>query len=449
MNILIYIPTGLNSPELEILIAKAQKEINKKNNVTILTCKGGKGYYCAKNLLSQRSICYVCKSNRKRGIEMLKGKFNLIETPYLEKKNFYSSKKKFQNLLNYKFNKCDNGISAYSSYLVLSRDRDLNGFLASNIIKNLVSTSNNLTIFFNKFIKKKKFDEIYLFNGRMNIYRPLLRIASLKKINVNNLEFNGNRNQIFNFKDKLPMEHKILKTLMESNWKKNKHKVNLVDKFVKKWIKQQRQVHKSKFDVVQTQNLLPENWDVSKRNIIYFVSSDDEQLTGGPEYFYKIFKNQLQSILEIYKMIKKEDNFKTINFWVRMHPRLTGLNWPYLKSIMSLKKKLKKINVILPKSEISSYAMLKNSSLVITPVSSLSMDAVYFKKPVINFINNPFALMKGSYIPSSKKIMRKLLFNEKLKPRSLISAKMHHLFYLTGGEQYNEVQGNCYGNFKH
>ena len=32
------------------------------------------------------------------------------------------------------------------------------------------------------------------------------------------------------------MEHKILKTMMESNWKKNKHKVNLVDKFVKKWI---------------------------------------------------------------------------------------------------------------------------------------------------------------------------------------------------------------------
>ena len=49
-----------------------------------------------------------------------------------------------------------------------------------------------------------------------------------------------------------------------------------------------------------------------------------------------------------------------------MHPRLTGLNWPYLKSIMSLKKKLKKINIILPKSEISSYRYVKNSSLVIT-----------------------------------------------------------------------------------
>ena len=55
----------------------------------------------------------------KRGIEMLKGKFNLIETPYLDQKKFYSSKKKFQNLLNYKFNKCDN-ISAYSSYVSLS-----------------------------------------------------------------------------------------------------------------------------------------------------------------------------------------------------------------------------------------------------------------------------------------------------------------------------------------
>ena len=29
-NVLIYIPTGLNSPELEILISKAQDKIKKK-----------------------------------------------------------------------------------------------------------------------------------------------------------------------------------------------------------------------------------------------------------------------------------------------------------------------------------------------------------------------------------------------------------------------------------
>ena len=38
---------------------------------------------------------------------------------------------------------------------------------------------------------------------------------------------------------------------------------------------------------------------------------------------------------------------------------------------------------------------------------------------------------------------------KKLKPKSLISAKMFHLFYLTGGEQYNEVQGNFVEGYKY
>ena len=49
-NILIYIPTGLNHPELQVLIDKAQQEIYKKNKVIILTCPGGRDYACSKKI---------------------------------------------------------------------------------------------------------------------------------------------------------------------------------------------------------------------------------------------------------------------------------------------------------------------------------------------------------------------------------------------------------------
>ena len=52
---LIYIPTGLNSPELEVLLAKAQIEI-KKNSTTILICSGGTGYACSKNIYSSKKL---------------------------------------------------------------------------------------------------------------------------------------------------------------------------------------------------------------------------------------------------------------------------------------------------------------------------------------------------------------------------------------------------------
>jgi hypothetical protein len=65
-KILIYIPTGLNTPELEILLSKAQNLIDIKNNVTIVTCSGGKNYYCSKNIYSIKSICHSCKILRNK-----------------------------------------------------------------------------------------------------------------------------------------------------------------------------------------------------------------------------------------------------------------------------------------------------------------------------------------------------------------------------------------------
>ena len=49
---LIYLPTGLNSPESEVLTATCQSLIDKKQEVTILICSGGLNYSCSKNIFS-------------------------------------------------------------------------------------------------------------------------------------------------------------------------------------------------------------------------------------------------------------------------------------------------------------------------------------------------------------------------------------------------------------
>nr|WP_281722642.1 hypothetical protein [Nitrosomonas nitrosa] len=47
MSTLIYIPVGLQTPELEILITKVQNCINAGENTIVATCAGGKGYTCS------------------------------------------------------------------------------------------------------------------------------------------------------------------------------------------------------------------------------------------------------------------------------------------------------------------------------------------------------------------------------------------------------------------
>ena len=78
-NILIYIPTGLNHPELQVLIDKAQQEIYKKNKVMILTCPGGRDYACSKKIYSKLSgFCKLCNSMKFKAIKSLIGNYELI-----------------------------------------------------------------------------------------------------------------------------------------------------------------------------------------------------------------------------------------------------------------------------------------------------------------------------------------------------------------------------------
>ena len=144
---LIYIPNGLNSPEVEILLCQAQKEINEKKNVYILICDGGKNFHCSKNINSINLICFACKNKRKSYLKQLKGKYKLIRTPQILKNNFSNNQKfNLSKLFNYKFKKIDNGLAAYSSYVELTRDRDLDGYIAQKTINNLINTSNQLDL---------------------------------------------------------------------------------------------------------------------------------------------------------------------------------------------------------------------------------------------------------------------------------------------------------------
>ena len=145
-------------------------------------------------------------------------------------------------------------------------------------------------------------------------------------------------------------------------------------------------------------------------------------------------------------MIKKEDGYKNINFWVRMHPRMDGLNWPHLKSIFSLVGKYKDLNFILPESKISSYEMLKRSDLIISPTSTLAIEGVYYSKPVICIQHQPFTELNGGYLPKSISEFKKLLFKKNLKPKSKIAQMIYHYFEIDGGNKFKSLKGNFYGN---
>jgi hypothetical protein len=442
-NILVFIPTGLNSPESQVLVSTAQILINKKKNVTLLVCKGGDKYSCAKNILSIKLICNLCKYKRDKLINTLKGDYKIIETPAIKNVIFQKKFINFKKLKNYYYRGMDNGLATYSSYITNTRDKNLEGFIATRIILKNLNTTNLLSDFYYNLLKNFFFSEVYSYNSRMNLYRPLLRASSALKIKFNNLEtIHDNRSlKVINLKDAIVNDYDKIPKLINNYWKKNPsiNRSKIVKKFflnIKKFNKQMEQPRSYLAD--QRYGILPSNFNKKKYNITFFVSSEDEYETVIKKNYKPIFKDQLDCILEICKIITNKQDFI---LWIRMHPNLTGLNWSYVANIYNFEKLYNNVFVIKPDSEISTHAIMRDSNLILGLRSRTLLESVYINKPTISLGNSYWSRLGPFNTILTKKKLKKLILSRNVRPLSNLAAKKYAFFFSKSGKKIKYITG--------
>ena len=428
MNSLIYMPTGLNSPELEVLLSKAQEDLDKKKKVIILTCSGNGAYACSLNIYSSKSICHSCNFLKKKGLEKLKGDYEVIETPFLKKENKYLIKKK-KNLMVMSYKNFDIGLGVFASYVNYTRDADLEGFFSKKIITRLHNTSVIIYNFTKAILKKKKIQSLSTYNSRMNQGRPVFRLGQQLRLKQNTLEFLTANNHVLNSKKYFVTSPFFLKPAIDNFWKKLKNK-NFFTKRIKKHFLD-RLNSKVSLDIKpytkhQTKNLLPNDWNNCKKNIVYFASSDDEHDSFGKENWMTLYKNQEEAIVKIAEYIgTKKPNY---NFWIRMHPSLMGVKWLWVQKIIEIEKKFNNVYVISPESKVSTYAVLFNCDLSLSTASSIIVEANYYRKPIIALCDSIFSNLGLTYFPKSRKQLFNLI-QKNLKPKKKILAYKWPAFF--------------------
>ena len=453
MKTLVYIPVGLNSPELEILLSKCQKILDNKKKLTIIRCSGGKGYACSKNIFSQKNICSICKNLTDKGIARLIGKFEILYTPdILQNKIFKKKNFSKDNIKKIKYKKFDIGNSVYSSYIGLSRDHELDGFLSQGSLTNLLKTSTVLYEFFENYLSNNKISKIILYNGRHNEYRPLLRIGQQKKILTEVMEYSGfgrNEKGVRSFFNHLPTDINYNKKLIIKNWKNLKKKNNY--NFFFKYKLQGKVVHDRKSYIgKQNPSELPENWSQNDTNIVFFTSSQDEYAALGGEYDNTIYKDQTDALIKISNFIKKiNDINRKVVLWIKCHPNSEDIFWKYNKSINFLHNPKKNINVIQPNSSISSYMMMRKCEKVLTYNSLTGIEAVYWKKPSIVLGRRVYEKLDCVYIPKNHSHNKKLILSKNLKPKKITGALKFASFFVDGGYKISYLTGNLESGYKY
>lgn len=380
---------------------------------------------CFNNITGDKAICQKCIFDLKEERRKFRGKIIFIPITDLlsniEIKNIRSTKFKYNNIediknLNYK--EINIGLGALSGYITKSRnifpliDNDFKYFFDQNLYNSII-TVESVTNAINKF----KPDHIVLYNGRLADSRPVWQLADKFNIPYTTLEavYGLERNFKSVFHNSTP--HSIEKNAELINYFWDNSTLDLYTRIRKgRSFFEKRKNAEYTGDKIytknQVENLLPDKWDYTKKNIVIFNSSEDEFAAIGDEYDkFKLFNSQLEGLEYIKTKLADKSN---IRITLRVHPNLSNINYSYATNLKKLKSG--NFDVVEASSEISSYALLEEADTVIVFGSTIGIESVYWNKPTILLAGAIYYKLDCCYIPNTLDELVELLLSD-LSPK--------------------------------
>lgn len=429
----------------EALIAK-----ENGHDVTYITC-GGCLDSCYSNPLKSELFCKICISDYNENLtkylsEKIHHKtFNDFSSPSIEQevKNYDVEFKSIKELKEKYFRGIDVGYATLSSFISNTRnlDPELSNFTKSILIKNL-RASVRMSLLSQKIHEVEQPDKVLIYNGRMPESRPVLRYFREKGIDVDILEvyptnLSGSFKKV-SFNNSMPHAINYFQKRVNSEWDKDPIKA---EELGKRFFQNRRNASFAGDKVYikdQKSGLLPKTWNANARNIVIFNSSEDEFAAVGGEWEGKLFSTQLEGIKYIFSCIEKYPNAEV---YLRIHPNLKNIKYKYHTDLYKLENH-PRVHVIPGSSEVSTYALVDATDVVVSFGTSVGVEAAYSGKPVI-LLGSAFYMNQGfCYEPKTIEEMEDQLFHQKLTPLSSINILKYGNYIMC-----DKGQGHTFYNF--
>lgn len=445
MHTLVHIPTGLSTPELEIMLSKAQGVLDEGSALTVVTCAGGSGYACSLNTHGIRATCSVCKAMVNKGLALIEGDYERIETPAqfpvpsidADRAALLSDRWAIKA---YAVDGVDVGQAAYSSYIAQSRDQDLEGRLVRSALNQLLATTEQLGPWFRELLSTKRFRRIILYNGRQNQYRPLLRVSRQMGLSVDVMEYSGQEaNCVYMFKDQLPQDLEVLQQAINECWMNFTGDVVEAAESYYAFKRAGGFVNDHRSYVLgQTRGLLPEGWDPTKHNVAIFNSSEDEYTAIGGEYDKTLYVNQTEAMHRLCESLKDDPD---VILWLRIHPNLSNVHWSFAEKLLLLEERYKNVRVIPGDSKVSTYDLLDACNTAVSFGSTMGIEAIYWGKPSILLGRCVYERFGSVYVPHTHEEAVGLIRTRNLALLPVEGALKIAVFWKRGGHSIAHFTG--------
>ena len=426
---------------------------NEGHTIYFLYCNGLMTQ-CFENIVGNEALCYMCKSNFRKESKRFEDKINFVPLSDLIDNNFvshiYEQKFNYQSVEDIKkleYKNINIGLGALSGYITKSRnlnpliDDNFRIFFDQNLYNSIITTES----VFNA-IEKYKPDHIVLYNGRFSDSKPIWQIAEKLNIPYTTLEAVYGVNKNYKAKYENSTAHSIDNNtkLINYFWDNSDLSFDAKYKIGSLFFERRKNAIYAGDKIYtknQTYNLLPDNWDNTKKNIVIFNSSEDEFAAIGGEYEkYQLFNSQLEGIQFIKNTLK--DNSE-LNITLRIHPNLSEVQYSYATDLLKLSSD--NFNVINGNSKVSSYALLDNADIIIVFGSTIGIEAVYWNKPTILLNGAMYYKLDCCYIPASTDELISLIKSE-LKPKNNIQAIKFGYYFVNEEREGHSVHDYSWSN---
>jgi hypothetical protein len=440
LKVLVYAPLAVLGHHQETDLEIIQDHLEAGDEVFVITCNDELrelNFYACRGALR----CQLCRSRRSEGIAQLKSTQKLKIIP-LQPLNPVSctadlNPLSLEAIKKFEYKGVDIG-SAYVSSLVSDlRDPnpDLEKFRAETVrsVQLLAGLTDQLA----QVLDSVRPDHVYFFNGRYSLYRPLLRLCQQRTIEFSVHE-RGSRNSMYSLTEN-NMGHDIDARTVEilEAWKNAPPEER--ERIASQWYENRaRGIVQTwhSFTEQQKAELLPEGWDESKYNVVFFISSEDE-FAAVPGWDSSLFSNQAEALSFLCESFQDRPG---VQFYVRMHPNLRGLKNKYINDLYQLAEKFPNYNLIKAESFVSSYSLLRRAKVILSYGSTIGIEAVYWGLPSIVVGKSMYSKLNATADPKDRNELLHLIMNPQLAKGSKEGALQYSFYAASFGFPFKHYQ---------
>lgn len=323
------------------------------------------------------------------------------------------------------------GLGVASSYVSYMKDPEPH--INKELIKRYFNSAIATYITTEKIIQNFNPHKVITYNGRFACSKPIVDVCKKYSIPILYHERGATKERYY-LSHNPPHDFKAIRASIREMWhlSQDPNKEEIAKSYFLRKIKGEG-VGWVSFTENQIKEMIPEK--SKKYRWTYYSSSDDEYIYVEDSIEHPIFQSQIEAIQWLIDYVAKLDDVELV---IRVHPHKEQKS----QRLRDFWNNLSGNNVLVVPSysRVDSYALAKNSDLVIVYGSTMGVEAAYLGKPVIVIGDAIYKGFDCAYEPSSLKELDNYLPLKRLEPKATKNVLPFGYYYL--------LYGNLFLNYK-